>query len=224
MTRELSDLDKLSTNEIQASYNKLFLSFDKRHWKLLASCCQTWQAVAKLSAVTNLSWTLSSISTKATTSISFEVTLSRVRVTSVKSPKHHWLTDWQGYTLIGLGMSNKIYLSNPGKGTLIIISPQCVTMEGWINILYWVGEDNKLFFKNKKAIMRQLALPLFLYGAYRGDKKIWQNILQPSVKTCIDWSTFSFWNRLMMLWEATSTGSTLCLSLWSDPSSCSTWS
>ena len=139
--------------------------------KLLTSCCRTCLTVAKLSAVTNLSWTLSSISTKATTSSSFEVTLSRVRVTSVKSPKHHWLTDWQGYTLIGLGMSNKIYLSNPGKGTLIIISPQCVTMEGWINILYWVGEDNKLFSKTRKQLWDNWHSPSFFMTRIEETKR-----------------------------------------------------
>ena len=35
-------------NEIQTSYSKLILNFDKKyckHWKLLSSCCRTWLAI-----------------------------------------------------------------------------------------------------------------------------------------------------------------------------------
>ena len=89
----LSALDK-ETSFRNTKHNHKFwqniLQPVAKFWKgerLLSSCRQTWLAVVKLSTVTKLSPTLSSMltSAKATTSSSFELAYSTARTTSIKS-------------------------------------------------------------------------------------------------------------------------------------------
>ena len=108
-SKQVSSLDP---NEIQRSFNKLILGFNKKYFtllgnleKLLSSCYQTWLAIAKFSAVTNLSSILSSVST----STSFWMASSTAGVILIKSTKNSFL---QGQTMIELGSDKKQTLNN----------------------------------------------------------------------------------------------------------------